>query len=149
MNKSITILMADDDEDDRLLASDALEESRLSNQLVFVKDGEELLDYLYRRGKFVDERQYPLPGLILLDLNMPRLDGREALQIIKQDDKLCTIPVVILTTSKAEEDILRSYKIGANSFITKPVTFQGLAEVLTILGKYWFEIVELPGEQYD
>ncbi len=144
MTKSITILMADDDEDDRLLTNDALLESRLSNQLVFVQDGEELLDYLYRRGKYQDEEQYPMPGLILLDLNMPKLDGREALKVIKEDAELCTIPVIILTTSKADKDILQSYQMGANSFITKPVTFQHLADVLTTLGKYWFEIVELP-----
>lgn len=146
LGKPITILMADDDEDDRLLAQEALEECRLANDLHFVQDGEELLDYLYHRGKFTPPSQSPRPGLILLDLNMPRKDGREALQEIKADAELRQIPVVVLTTSKAEEDIYRTYDLGANSYITKPVTFESLVEVMKILGRYWFEIVELPAE---
>lgn len=146
LGKPITILMADDDEDDRLLAQEALEECRLANDLHFVQDGEELLDYLYHRGKFNPPSQSPRPGLILLDLNMPRKDGREALQEIKADAELRQIPVVVLTTSKAEEDIYRTYDLGANSYITKPVTFESLVEVMKILGRYWFEIVELPAE---
>ena len=142
--KSIPILMADDDEDDRLLTGDAFREYRVGNELLFVEDGEELMDYLYRRGKFIDPKSSPRPGLILLDLNMPRKDGREALEEIKSDPDLRSIPVVILTTSKAEEDIVRSYDLGVNSFITKPVTFEGLVEVVKTLGKYWIEIVELP-----
>ena len=144
--KPITILMADDDEDDRMLAREALEECRLANNLHFVQDGEELLDYLYHRGKFDSQTQSPRPGLILLDLNMPRKDGREALQEIKADPELRQIPVVVLTTSQAEEDIYRTYDLGANSYITKPVTFESLVEVMKILGRYWFEIVELPSE---
>jgi len=143
--KPITILIADDDEDDRLLAEDALRENRLVNDLRFVEDGEELMDYLKQRGKFSDPNQAPKPGLILLDLNMPRKDGREALEEIKSDEQLRRIPVVILTTSKAEEDILNTYDLGVNSFITKPVTFDGLVELMQLLGRYWFEIVELPG----
>ena len=139
---SITILIADDDEDDRMLAEDALRESRLANHIRFVEDGEALMDYLYRRGEFTEDA--PRPGLILLDLNMPRKDGREALAEIKRDPSLRTIPVVVLTTSKAEEDILRTYDLGVNSFVTKPVTFDGLVEVMQALGRYWFEIVELP-----
>ncbi len=144
---TITILMAEDDEDDCLLAREALVESRLANDLRFVKDGEELMDYLHRRGKYSRVSDAPRPGLILLDLNMPKKDGREALKEIKSDPNLRQIPVVVLTTSKAEEDIYRIYDLGANSFITKPVTFSSLVEVMKTLGKYWFEIVELPLER--
>ncbi|MUL35052.1 two-component system response regulator [Gloeocapsopsis sp. AAB1 = 1H9] len=138
--------MADDDEDDCMLAREAFAESRLANDLHFVPDGEELMDYLYQRGKYTAAIIAPRPGLILLDLNMPRKDGREALKEIKADPNLRQIPVVVLTTSKAEEDIYRSYDLGANSFITKPVTFASLVEVMRTIGKYWFEIVELPIE---
>ena len=141
--KAIAILMAEDDPDDRLLACEAFEESRLANELHLVEDGEELMDYLYRRGEY-DEASAPRPGVILLDLNMPRKDGREALREIKADPDLRRIPVVVLTTSKAEEDILRTYDLGVNSFIVKPVTFANLVEVMRALGRYWFEIVELP-----
>jgi CheY-like chemotaxis protein len=140
----ITILMADDDVDDRMLTKEALDESRVRNNLYFVEDGEELLDYLNRRGKFADALQSPRPGLILLDLNMPKKDGREALREIKADPDLRRIPVVIMTTSKAEEDVYRSYDLGANSFITKPVTFERLVELMRTLGQYWIEFVELP-----
>ena len=143
-SKSIVILMADDDADDRLLAKDALAECRLANELHFVENGEELLDYLHRRGKYVNLANAPRPGLILLDLNMPKKDGRESLKEIKDDPRLRTIPVVVLTTSNADTDISRIYELGANSFITKPVSFDSLVEVMKILGQYWFEIVELP-----
>lgn len=142
--RPITILLADDDSDDRMLARDALEESRLANDLRCVEDGEELLEYLFRRGKYSDPQTSPRPGLILLDLNMPRKDGREALREIKANDSLRQIPIVVLTTSKAEEDIYRTYDLGVNSFITKPVSFDGLVEVMKVLNRYWFEIVELP-----
>ena len=145
--KPITLLLADDDPDDRLLAKQALEKSRVANDLRCVEDGEELLDYLRRRGKYADPRESPRPGLILLDLNMPRKDGREALREIKNDPKLREIPVVVLTTSKAEEDIARTYNLGVNSYITKPVKFAALVDVMKALSKYWFEIVELPGSQ--
>jgi two-component system response regulator len=145
--KSITILMADDDADDRLMTKEAFDESRLANDLRFVEDGVELLDYLHRRGKYSDPATSPRPGLILLDLNMPKMDGREALKAIKSDPKLKSIRVVVLTTSKAEEDIYRTYDLSAASYITKPVTFAGMAEVIRTLGKYWLEIVELPGEE--
>ena len=142
----ITILMADDDPDDQMLAKEALTEARLANKLYFVEDGEELLDYLHNRGKYA-EQPSPRPGLILLDLNMPKMDGRQALKEIKQDADLRRIPIVVLTTSSAEEDILRTYELGVNSFITKPVTFEGLVEVMKSLSRYWFEIVELPQDE--
>ena len=141
---TVTILMADDDDDDCMLAREALIESRLANELRIVNDGEELMDYLYHRGRYTLESHSPRPGLILLDLNMPKKDGREALKEIKADPHLRKIPIVVLTTSKAEEDIYRSYDLGANSFIIKPVTFAALVEVMKTIGKYWFEIVELP-----
>ncbi|MEM6314775.1 MAG: response regulator [Planctomycetota bacterium] len=137
----VPILLADDDPDDRLLAADALRESRLLNELHCVDDGEELLDFLYKRGKHANA---PRPGLILLDLNMPRKDGREALREIKADPELSSIPVVVLTTSKAEEDILRTYDIGVSSFILKPVTFTALVEIMESIGEYWFQLVALP-----
>lgn len=140
----ITILMAEDDADDRLMTREAFQECRLGNPLQFVVDGDELMDYLKRRGQFADAARYPMPGLILLDLNMPRKDGREALREIKADPELREIPVVVLTTSKAEEDVANSYSAGANSFITKPVSFAALIEVVQTLGKYWLQIVDLP-----
>jgi len=142
--KPIVILMADDDADDRLLANDALTECRLANDLHCVENGEELLDYLHRRGKYSQPGQAPRPGLILLDLNMPRKDGREALREIKSDPELRKIPVVVLTTSKADTDIGNIYELGANSFISKPVTFDSLVNVMKVIKSYWFEIVELP-----
>lgn len=142
----ITILMAEDDADDRLLAREAMEETRLANDFRFVSNGEELLRYLRREAPYTDPASAPRPGLILLDLNMPCMDGREALEEIKRDPGLRRIPVVVMTTSKAEEDICRSYDIGAASFIAKPVSFEGLVEVMRTLGHYWIEIVELPGD---
>lgn len=142
--ESVVILMADDDEDDRLMAKEAMEESRLINDLRFVRDGEDLMDYLHHRGAYGDPDRSPMPGPILLDLNMPRKDGREALREIKEEPDLRRIPIVVLTTSKAEEDILRTYNLGVNSFIIKPVTFDGLVDVMRTLGSYWLNIVELP-----
>lgn len=141
----ITILVCDDDEDDRMLTQQALEDAHVSNSVRFVEDGEQLLDYLYQRGAYGGELGLaPRPGLILLDLNMPKLDGREALKTIKNDESLRDIPVVVLSTSHLDEDIARSYQLGVNSFITKPVTFTGLVEAMNVLGRYWLEIVELP-----
>jgi len=145
--KPITILLADDDADDRLLTHDAFQESRIRNILETVEDGEELMDYLLHRGKYSGDGAKPHPSLILLDLNMPRKDGREALKEIKGNPDLRNIPIVVLTTSKAEEDILRTYDLGVNSFIIKPVTFDGMVDMIKTLGKYWFEIVELPPER--
>jgi CheY-like chemotaxis protein len=140
--------MADDDADDRQMTKEAFEESHLTNELRFVEDGVELMDYLQRRGKYSDPASSPRPGLILLDLNMPKKDGREALQELKADPRLRAIRVVVLTTSKAEEDVLRTYNLSAASYITKPVTFAALIDVVKTLGKYWLEIVELPAEPY-
>ncbi|WP_373387430.1 response regulator [Pseudomonas alcaligenes] len=144
--KIVDILIADDDQDDCLMTREAFRECRIANRLHFVHDGEALLDYLKRRPPYNDEQRFPMPGLILLDLNMPLKDGREALMEIKADAALRSIPVVILTTSSAEEDVLRSYDIGVNSFITKPVSYSGLIEVIRALGRYWLDIVELPLE---
>ena len=143
VKKPITILVADDDPDDRELIREAFEENNLTNRLQFVEDGEQLLDYVNQRGAFADPPP-PRPGLILLDLNMPRMDGREALEALKSDPRFRSIPVIIMTTSKAEEDVLRTYNLAAASYITKPVTFEQLVEVVRTLGKYWLEIVELP-----
>ena len=142
--RSIVILIADDDAEDRMLLQEALDENRLKNQIQFVENGEELMDYLFHKNKFSNKNKFPTPGLILLDLNMPKKDGREALKEIKENDILKLIPIVVLTTSKAEEDILKTYDLGVSSFITKPVTFDSLVDVMKTLSKYWFEIVELP-----
>jgi len=138
--------MADDDADDRRLTKEALEESRLANGIRFVEDGEELMEYLRHTGKYAPPNETPRPGLILLDLNMPRYDGRAALKEIKNDPELRQIPIVILTTSKADEDVYRSYDLGVNSYIVKPVTFEALVDILQTIEKYWIEIVELPPE---
>lgn len=143
-SKQNFILMAEDDADDRLLAQDALAESGLPAELRFVENGEELLDYLLLRGKFSENFAAPRPRMILLDLNMPRVDGREALQRIKQEPSLKCIPVVILTTSRSDTDVERAYNLGANSYIAKPVRFDALVGVMKTLRNYWFEVVELP-----
>ena len=143
-NKAKVVLMAEDDSDDRLLVKDAMAECRWEGDLRFVENGEELLDYLMRRGKYSQPAYAPRPRLILLDLNMPRKDGREALREIKADEELRRIPVVVFTTSKAGTDIDRMYELGANSFISKPIQFDALVNVMRILGQYWFNTVELP-----
>ena len=146
MHKSITILVADDDADDRMLIKDAFDENKVLNPLEFVSDGEELMSYLHRRDAYEHLQNTPFPGVILLDLNMPKKDGRTALKEIKADEALQRIPVVVLTTSRADEDIVRTYGLGVSSFITKPITFEGLCEVVKALSHYWFEIVALPPE---
>ncbi len=140
---SISILIADDDADDRMMAKEALEECRLANPIDFVEDGIELLAYLRGQGPYAGSAARK-PGFIILDLNMPKMDGREALREIKADPALRRIPVVVMTTSQAEEDIYRTYDLGVNSFVTKPVTFDGLVAVMRTMGAYWIEIVELP-----
>ncbi len=141
------ILMAEDDADDRLLVKDALSECGLGNELRFVEDGEDLMDYLLQRGKHTGSDTAPRPGLILLDLNMPRKDGREVLREIRAHPDLRRIPVIAFTTSKADTDIGALYDLGANSFICKPVAFDALVNVMKTLSRYWFGIVELPGAQ--
>jgi two-component system response regulator len=136
--------MADDDPDDRLLTREAFEASKLANDLRFVENGVEVFEYLNRIGKFTDPSTSPWPSLILLDLNMPRMDGREVLERLKADPRFSAIRVIVMTTSKAEEDVVRSYQLAAASYITKPVTFESLVQVIQALGRYWFEIVELP-----
>jgi CheY-like chemotaxis protein len=143
----LAILFADDDPDDRLLVRDAFEESRLACDLRCVEDGEELIDYLRRRGKYASVQAAPRPVLILLDLNMPRKDGHEVIRELKTDPKLRQIPIVVLTTTRAEEDIWRAYDLGVNSVIVKPVVFEALVELVSTLAKYWFETVELPSSR--
>lgn len=142
----ITILLAEDDPEDGYLIGEALYESRIASNVMIVEDGEELLDYLLRRGKYTDPESSPRPGLILLDLNMPRKDGREALVEIKQHPHLRRIPVVVLTTSQAEEDILRTYDIGISGYITKPASFAALREAMKAVGSYWLQVVSIPTE---
>jgi CheY-like chemotaxis protein len=137
--------LADDDEEDRELTRDALQDARLANEMRFAVDGQDLMDYLKREGAYADpSADAPRPGIILLDLNMPKKDGREALAEIKSDPSLRRIPIVVLTTSKDEEDVFRTYDLGVSSFITKPVTFAGLVDVMRTWTRYWFELVELP-----
>src|SRR4051795_10132842 len=149
LNPPLTILLADDDEEDRAMTIDALRERRVANDIRCVADGQELVDYLFRRGDYANGADAPMPGLILLDLNMPRKDGREALAEMKTNSALRSIPVVVLTTSRAEEDIVRTYDLGVNSFISKPVTFNGLVAAMRTLSHYWFDLVELPADGDD
>jgi len=139
--EAIRILMAEDDLEDQMLVQKAFREARSINHLTFVNDGEELLQYLRHEGNYAGA---PQPDILLLDLNMPKMDGREALKEIKSDPDLRSLPVVILTTSSADEDIVRSYDLGASSYIQKPVTFEKMVEVVETLGKYWLGIVKLP-----
>lgn len=143
-NKPVTILLAEDDPEDRYLIGEALTECRISHDLRLVENGEEMLDYLYRRGAYAEGDEFPLPGLILLDLNMPLMDGREVLEVIKVDPKLKRIPVVVFTNSKSDEDILRSYDLGVSGYITKPVSYLGLLNAINAIGMYWLQIASLP-----
>jgi len=143
----ILILLAEDDEDDYLLITDALAEARVANELRWVRDGQELMDYLLRQGDYADPASAPRPGVILLDLNMPKKDGRQALAEIKAHPRLRRIPVVVLTTSGAEEDILKSYDLGVNSFIQKPHGFDSFVDMMRTLGSYWLQIVALPPQE--
>jgi CheY-like chemotaxis protein len=142
----IIILLAEDDPDDCYLIGEALDESNVNHRLYIVENGEELMDYLNRRDKYTDTEKWPRPELILLDLNMPRKNGIASLAEIKSDPKLKRIPVVALTTSQAEEDINKTYDLGASGFITKPLTFKGLVDAMRSLGEYWEGIVKLPPE---
>ena len=140
----LRILMADDDPDDRLLIQEAMDEAGLNSQMDFAVDGEDLLDRLHKRGDYTDTTE-PLPDLLLLDLNMPRKDGRECLEEIRAEASLCHLPVVVLTTSSAQEDVMRCYRLGANSFVSKPVNFDGMVELVRNLLAYWSQSsVRLP-----
>jgi CheY-like chemotaxis protein len=138
------ILIAEDDPDDRQWIKEALTKCHFEQQVNFVVDGEELMDFLLHRGKYAVTGNLAYPGLILLDLNMPKKDGRESLKEIKSDPRIRHIPIIILTTSRAEEDTFRTYNLGANSVIHKPVTFDNLVQIMQTLTDYWFKIVELP-----
>jgi CheY-like chemotaxis protein len=142
--KPSVIVMAEDDLDDRLLIKDALAESNWPADLRFVDNGEEMMDYLTRSGRYADANDSPRPNLILLDLNMPRKDGREVLREMKSHGSLKRIPVVVLTTSKADTDIEKMYELGANSFISKPIQFDSLVKLMRLLSQYWLQTVELP-----
>ncbi len=136
--------MCDDDPDDQLLVSDALEEASLGNPIDFTLNGKELLQYLNREAAYSHLVEEPLPGLILLDLNMPVMDGREVLAKLKKHEKFCSIPIIVLTTSKADTDIAQTYDMGSNSFIIKPVSFDNLVEMMKSITYYWFNLVSLP-----
>ena len=144
--RPISILVADDDPDDRMMIEEAFVENRIANKITFVEDGEQLMAYLHREGPYAELKDTAYPGIILLDLNMPKKDGREALREIKEDPELCRIPVIVLTTSIAEEDIVRTYGLGVSSFITKPVSFEGLVDAVRVICRYWIQIVALPPE---
>ena len=139
--KPATILMAEDNDADVRLAEEALAEGKINNQIFRVKDGEEAMAFLRKQEPYVDA---PRPDIILLDLNMPRMDGKEVLQEISKDDSLLSIPVVVLTTSEAESDILKSYSLKANCYITKPVDFEKFVDVVKSIEQFWFSVVSLP-----
>jgi CheY-like chemotaxis protein len=141
--KPIEILLVEDNPGDARLTREALAQSKVRNNLHHARDGEEAIRFLRRQGEFADVRT---PDLVLLDLNLPRRDGREVLEDIKKDPKLMQIPVVILTSSEAEEDILRSYRLHANCFITKPVDLEQLTKVVHAIEQFWFTLVRLPPE---
>lgn len=148
-DRSVTVLVAEDDPDDRLITREAWDEASLNNDLRFVEDGEELLDYLFARGRYADRAAAPRPGLILLDLNMPKVDGRDALREIRGDESLRCVPVVVLTTSGALEDVASAYGSGANSYMRKPSSYSGLSETVKAIGRYWLEHAELPIDGCD
>jgi two-component system response regulator len=138
------ILLAEDDPGDQELTRRALEEGAIHNELHIVTDGEAALDYLFRRGKYQNPATSPRPDLLLLDLNMPKVDGRQVLQRVRADTNLRRLAVVVLTTSQHEEDIIRTYELGANSYITKPMELRQFMQVIQALETYWFQIVVLP-----
>ncbi|MFQ5450790.1 MAG: response regulator [Nitrospinaceae bacterium] len=142
--RPFTILIAEDDEDDYLLTLEALKEAGVNNKVRWVKDGEELMEVLKTGVPNGNGKQPDIPGMILLDLNMPKKDGREALAEIKSHPALRKIPVIVLTTSNAENDITHSYDLGVNSFIQKPVRFHDLVGVIKVLSNYWLKTVKLP-----
>ena len=139
------ILLVEDDPGDQELTRRALQNDVLKNELHIVNDGEEALDYMLRRGEYADPESSPRPDLVLLDLNMPKLGGREVLEELKQHEELAVIPIVVLTTSQQESDIIRSYGLGCSSYIQKPVDMDQFIDVVRKLRNYWFEVVTLPG----
>jgi len=142
--KPAVVLLVEDDPGEQELTRRALQEDVIKTDLHVVSDGEAAMDFLFQRGLYSAIDQAPRPDLVLLDLNMPRMDGRQVLRRIRADSDLRRIPVVVLTTSKQEEDIIRSYNLGCNSFITKPVNLDGFIQTVRQLGSYWFELVTLP-----
>lgn len=142
--RAAVILLAEDDKGDQELTKRALLQGKIKNDLYIVENGEEALDYLFRRGKYSDPETSPWPDLFLLDLNMPKKDGRQVLEELKQHERFDALATVVLTTSKQEEDILRTYKLGIKSYIAKPVDFSQFTEVILALQNYWFKIVVLP-----
>lgn len=146
MNPTKTILIAEDSDDDFFATERAFRKSGLLNPIQRCSNGDQVLDYLYRRGEFSDPEKSPRPGIVLLDLNLPGTDGREVLRIVKSDQKLHKIPVIVLTTSDAEQDIVRCYDAGANSYVKKPVDMHGFVLAITRLHEYWFEVAVLPKE---
>lgn len=139
----MTILIADDDADDRMFLEQAMRQNDYSQGIRFVEDGEELMEYLHRRGRY-DELSAPWPNILILDLNMPRKNGFQALSEIKDDPKLRRLPVIVMTTSSADEDIVKTYNLGVNSFVTKPFNFNRLVEMVATLKTYWMDTVKLP-----
>lgn len=144
LKKKAVILLAEDDPGDQKLTKKAFSDKNLDNELMIVEDGEEALDYLMRRGKYKDPELSPTPDIFLLDLNMPKIDGRQVLEEMNNNPDCPNVPVIVLTTSKQEEDIIRSYDLGIKSYITKPVDFNSFVEAIKLLGQYWFQLVVLP-----
>jgi CheY-like chemotaxis protein len=147
-DKTFVVLMAEDDEHDIVATKRAWKASQMANPLYIVNNGEECLDYLYRRGTYADPASSPRPGILLLDLNMPRMDGLETLQHIRSNELFRSLPVIILTTSKAEEDRVQSYELGANAYIVKPIGFDNFSEAIRTINLFW-KLVELPGGQHE
>ena len=143
------LLIADDDADDRLLIEDAFVQSGLSNERDYVRDGEEVLEYLRAEGRWSHRDSQDLPGIILLDVNMPKMDGFTVLRHLKSDPRLRKVPVVALTTSREQEAVLHAHDLGVNSFISKPDKFDDLVNAVTAVGRYWMEFVELPSQFHN
>lgn len=138
------ILVADDDTDDQFMLKEAFSSLNFDKEIRTVENGEELLDYLSRKGKYSNDASLPFPKLILLDLNMPKIDGRQCLRLIKENPDYCKIPIIIFSTSNNPEDISQSYELGANSYIIKPYSYNELVEIIDIIKKYWFTVVKIP-----
>lgn len=146
--KTFVVLMAEDDEHDIIATKRAWKAGQMANPLHIVNNGEECLEYLERRGAYSDPVSSPRPGILLLDINMPRMDGLETLQRIRANEQFRSLPVVMLTTSKAEEDRMRSYALGANAYIVKPIGFDNFAEAIRTINLFW-KLVALPGGAHE